>query len=310
MTPEHTETVSQEIARATALAADGQMTLAVKSFDLAREMAHIWADPAGLDKVTTREKVGLSKERDRYRQIHFKHGAGEERTSLLVMGDSLGLPRADRMGGSYKGGENTYPWMLGYEVHGFQPTAICQRYFTTADALAILRQEPALAETETAIIHLGLNDCATRMFLEHERLALSLLAADQREAFVDFARKNRKAILKYLPNRHYVAPETFRQNLDLLVDCLQRSGCKKIALTTIILPPSRSWAGTPGMAANFGRYNAEIMAAATRNDVMLFDLDRLVAERGNDTMLISDGMHLSDEGHTLFTREVVKLLKS
>lgn len=310
MTPENRETLQAEITRAETFAAAGHITLAVKSFDLAREMAHVLADPAALRTAIAREKTGLSGERDRYRKINFDHRAGEGRKPLLILGDSLGLPRSDRMAGSYKGAENTYAWMLGYETHGYQPTSICQRYFTTADALSVLAAEPALAQTGTAIIHLGLNDCANRMFLEHERLALSLLKPGLRDQIVGFARQHRRAILRHLPSRHYVDPDAFRRNLDVLVATLRKGGCAKIVLTTVILPPSRSWAGTPGVNANFGRYNQEIMAAAHRNDAILFDLDRLVAEHGIGEMLIDDGMHLSDAGHTLFTREVIKLLKA
>jgi len=308
MTPDHQSALGAEITRAHALAQAGQMTLAVKSFDLVREMTHVWADQVELAAITAREHSGLSNERDRYRAINFKHGAGEARTPLLILGDSLGLPRSDRMQGPHKGAENTYGWMLGYEVHGFQPTVLCQRYFTTADALAQLQKEQSLCAVDAAIIHLGLNDCANRIFLAHERHALSLLSADVREQIVGFARQYRRAILTHLPGRHYVSVEMFSSHLDLIVALLRAGGCGRILLTTIILPPSRSWPATPGVNANFGAYNQEVMAAAQRNDVTLFDLDRLVGEHGNVSMLIDDGMHLSDAGHTLFTREAVKLL--
>lgn len=310
MKADHQSALQAEINRAASMAAAGQMSLAVKSFDLAREMAHVWADPDTLETVIIREKSGLAGERDRYRKINFDHGTGEGRVPLLILGDSLGLPRADRMGGTYKGAENTYAWMLGYEVHQYQPTAICQRYFTSDDALSVLTGEPALTQCKAAIIHIGLNDCANRMFLEHERLALSLLPAELRDQIVGFARTYRRAILTGLPSRHYVDVDRFARNLDLLVDRLQRGGCTRILLSTIILPPSRSWPGTPGVNENFGRYNLAVMSAASRNGATLFDINRLVAEHGMEQMLIADGMHLSDAGHTLFTREAVKLLKA
>lgn len=310
MTPQHLEALVEEIDRATSLATDEEMSLAVKSFDLAREMAHVWADQDALVHAIRREEAGLAVEREHYRKINHGHGAGEDRNSLLILGDSLGLPRPERKAGAYHGAENTYGWMLGYEVHGFQPTSMCQRYFTTGDALRILEEEPGLTKSQATIIHLGLNDCANRMFLARERLALSLLKSETREKIVGFARKYRKPILRSLPSRHYVDRTTFRRNLDVLIDTLRRGGCEQIILTTIILPPSWSWPATPGVNENFASYNLEILSASARNQVTLFDLDRLIAEYGVKDMLIDDGMHLSDAGHTLFTREAVKLLKS
>lgn len=310
MTPENTQLLQDEITRAHEFAQANQMGLAVKSFDLAREMAHVFADPTALEKVITKEKSGLSKERQRYRAINFEHGAGEERVPLLLLGDSLGLPRSDQISGRYRGAETTYGWMLGYKAHPFQPTAVCQRYFTTDNAVRALTEEPALAQTKHAVIHLGLNDCANRMFLEHERLALSLLSEDLRQQIVGFAQAHRHAILKSLPGRHYVTADKFRTNLDLICALLRQGGTEKIILTTVILPSSLFWHFTPGINANFAKYNIEVLSAVQRNNATLLDLDRLVTEQGAKKMLVDDGMHLSVEGHRLFTREVVKLLAS
>ncbi len=309
MRPENKEALSAEIARAHSFAENGKMSLAVRSFDLAREMLVVWAKPASLQKQIAREKAHLVKERNRLRKINFDHGAGDGRTPLLILGDSLGLPRTDQKLIGYRGARHTYAWMLGSEKHGFQPTSVCQRYFTTQDALDVLEEEPDLTQSDAALIHLGLNDCAKRMFLEDERLALALLSADTRTALLSFAKRYRHAILTLLPGRHYTSLEDFQHNLDLLINRLQRGGCKKIVLTTIILPPSRTWRATPGVNENFGRYNLVLMSAAARNGAILFDFNRLVAERGLAEMLGEDGMHLSEAGHAMFANEASALLK-
>jgi len=249
MTPENTKMLQAEITRAHEFAQAGQMGLAVKFFDVAREMAHVFADPAALGQVISKEKSGLSNERQRYREINFEHGAGEGRVPLLLLGDSLGLPRSEQISGKYRGAETTYGWMLGYQAHPFHPTAVCQRYFTTDDAVRVLTEDPTLAQTKHAVIHLGLNDCANRRFLEHERLALSLLNDDLRQQIVGFAQTYQKTILKRLPERHYVCLDRFRSNLDLICALLRKGGAEKIILTTVILPPSKFWHATHGMNA-------------------------------------------------------------
>lgn len=306
MTPEHQAALTQEINRAHALAQEGRTGLAVKSFDLARGMARDWADPAALARAISTEKTNLGRERLAYADRVATHSTQAGRKQLLILGDSLGLPRPDAMATPQKGAEITYPWRLGNA--GFRVAQVCQRYFTTADALRVLDETPALAECDAAVIHLGLNDCANRMFMEDERLALGLLPEALRTRIVGFAQTYRRQILTQLPSRHYVTVEDYSANLDKLATRLRQGGARQLVLTTTILPPSRAWPSTPGVNANFGRYNQALMEVAWRTGATLFDLDRLIYEAGFAAVLNPDGMHLSAEGHALFANSVERFL--
>lgn len=309
MKPDHKEILTSEIDRAHAFAESSQAELAVKSFDLARAMAVNWADPGALQNAIATEKKHLSNERRIYRDQLTEKTQIATRGRLLVLGDSLCLPRPEAKSTPFKGAEITYPWLMGDGADNFAVTQIAQRYFTTADAVAMLSEEMTLAATDAAVIHLGLNDCANRIFLEDERLSLSLLDEALRTRIVSFAQKFRRLILQQLASRHYVPIVEYRRNLDLLIHYLRRGGAKKIVLTTIILPPSRAWPSTPGVNNNFASYCAAIMQAANGDDVILLELDRLIYEAGYDDRLEKDGMHLSAKGHSMFAQELRKLLR-
>jgi lysophospholipase L1-like esterase len=239
---------------------------------------------------------------------HTEQDAGEVTKKLLVFADSLGLPRTADKTGEMQGAESTYPWLLGEPQGSRIVESVCQRFFTTDSIVDTLRREPKLGAGHDVVVHVGLNDCSNRMFLADERLALGLLPQDVREAVVGFAQKFRRQIIRNLPSRHYVDIARFRQNLDFIVSELKARRARKVILTTIILPPPRFWAGTPGMNANFAAYNLEIMRAAERNNAVLFDLDRLVWHAIADGPLVDDGMHLSPVGHRLFADKCLELL--
>lgn len=302
------ETLEAEINRAHEFASAGQHDLAVFAFDLARKMATEFADPEALTSNIQREHTGLGREREAYRKRIEGRKSSMSEKKLLVLGDSLALPRPNRMDTPEKGAETTYPWHLSAPDTPFHVTLVAQRYYSTDSAVAQLCNEPDLAHCDAAIIHLGLNDCANRMFLEHERLSLAILPEALREKIVTFAQRYRRNILMKLPKRTYVPLDRFRKNLGVITHLLQKGGCTKILLTTVLLPPSKFWQATPGLNGNFATYNHEIFAATDEVDVLAFDFDRLAWGGGLEQTVGPDGMHLSDAGHRLFASEAIKRL--
>lgn len=284
-------------------AKSGDFRRATATFALARELAVSQANPSALSTALSENWQTRVDERKAYRDILAARGTGGQR--VLILDASSGLPRPDRMDTPHKGAEVTYPWLLGEAV---QPVLCSQRNITTADALDLLDADETLAHCDAAVIHLGLNDCANRIFSHRERVALSLLPTRLRYRIVGFAQTYRRDILRLLPARHYVELADFQRNLDLIIARLRAGGTKAIILTTIITPPSPRWAATPGVNLNFARYNQEILRAASRNGVTFFELDRMVLEGGQADLLIADGIHMSDAGNALFAQKLQGLL--
>jgi lysophospholipase L1-like esterase len=306
MSSEYVATVRAEISRAHELALAGNHASAVQSFALARAMVVDLADTKAVKKTVAADFAGFAREREMYRaMLAAREAAGDP---VLIFSDSLALPRTLEKVGRHQGCELTYPWLLGDALGNRPVVSMSQRFFTTDDVVTLLAADPTLGTGADVVVHVGLNDCSNRMFLAVERLAMNLLPEDVRASIVGFAQKYRRRIINLLPSRHYVPLEKFRANLDHIVLTLRARKARRIVLATIILPPVRFWAGTPGMNGNFSAYNMQIMAAVACHAVHLLDIDRYVWHDLPSGPLLDDGMHLSALGHGLFAAKAAELL--
>jgi lysophospholipase L1-like esterase len=304
---DHASRVADLIGFAEEAAGDGRDAAAAQGFATARAVAVSMCDPQLLGQRVRGTYSGLAAEREQYRAIIAKQRGGDRQ--VLVLADSLGLPRPDAKSGSAKGADQTYAMKLLEKLPTHAVESHCQRYFTTFDVLSLLRSDDTLGASADVVVHVGLNDCATRMFLERDRLALDLLEAETKDRVVSFAQRHRKLLLRELPSLHYVDPDQFSSNLDAIVRVLRDRDAGRIVLATIILPPERFWQATPGLQRNFARYNLLVMEVAARHDAAVLDIDRHVWEHQHQDVLLADGMHLSPAGHDLFADRAASLLQ-
>ena len=298
--------IADAMTRAETLAGSGHIPAAVQAFALARALCVDLAGPATLGRIVARNEAIYRAERETHRAaIAARRPEGR---GLVIFADSLGLPRPVPKGGAPIE-QRVYPELLADALPDRAVTSIAQRFFTTAHVLSELQADPSLgSEGADIILHVGLNDCANRMFLEYERLSLDLLPEDVSARVVTFSQKNRRAILRHLAPRHYVSPEMFAANLDAILALLKARGAGRVLMATIILPPVRSWPATPGLNMNFGNYNRAIMTAAWRHEAILFDIDRHIWQAQHRDALLPDGMHLATEGHRIFAKQALALL--
>lgn len=306
MTQDYIEVIRAEIERAFSLAEAGKAHSSLQSFSFVRTMMTELADQKELQAVIARDVAGSKRERESYRKM-LRDSSGAD-DPILIFGDSLGLPRPEHKSGSTLGGADTYPWLISNAQPGRRMESICQRYLTTDGVLTALQAEPALGTDCDVLIHIGLNDCSKRMFLHGQRLSMNLLPEDLRNRIVGFSQKYRGRIITNLPPSHYVPPETFKANLDQILTLLKARKARKIAVSTIIIPPTRFWHATPHMSFNFTAYNQMIMNAAFQHKALLLDLDRYVWQDLPSGPLLPDGMHLSLVGHQLMAAKAVELL--
>lgn len=301
MTPDDEALISSEIDRAYEFAARGAHRMAAQSFAATRSMCVELADRTALERKIQYVHRKALRERDQYREIiASRRSSGRP---LVIFSDSLGLPRPDEVAGPFAGAERTYPFMLVDRLPQHSVNSHCQRYFTTRHVLDLLHGDSTLGVDSDVVLHVGLNDCAWRMFLENERLALDLLAPALKDKIVGFSQKHRLSILRELPLRHYVEPGHFQANVDAILELLSHRGAR-VVVTTIIIPPLSTWSNTPGMERNFTHYNLMLMNAAARHAATLLDLDRLIWFRKQDGDLLPDGMHLGASGHALMTEQL------
>lgn len=306
MTTDHVELIRAEIERAFSFAEAGRAHSSLQSFTLVRTMITELADQKELKAVIARDVAGCKRERESYRTMLLESSGTSD--TMVIFGDSLGLPRPDDKVGPTLGGADTYPWLIADAQPGRKLDSICQRYFTTEGVLTALHAEPTLGADADVLIHVGLNDCSKRMFLHGQRLSMNLLPEDLRNRIVSFSQKYRGRIIANLPASHYVKPEEFRTNLDQIVMLLKARRARKIALSTVIIPPTKFWHATPHMSFNFTSYNHTIMTVAYHHKVLLLDIDRFVWQDIPAGALLADGMHLSSVGHKLMAAKAVELL--
>ena len=311
MKAEDLETLTACIETAYALAERGDREAAVHQFATARVLSGTRADQALLTKEVQRQYNICKKERDYYREDARVHSTGrpDAGNGILVLADSLGLPRAYEMETPRRGAEVLYPNLLGRMFPDRVITSLAQRLFTTSDAVAMLEAEPDLGRDASIILHMGLNDAARRMYIERHRISLALLPEAQRDRIVRFGQVYRKDILQYLPPLFYTDCDQFVTNIDRVISLARERKARRVVLLTIIVPPLRSWAGTPHAPRYFAEYNLRIMTTALRHDMPYIDFDRHVWASMESGPLNDDGMHLSAFGHQLLATELAKVLR-
>lgn len=292
--------------QAEAMMAKGWKHAGVQLFAAARELLVEMPGDEVINKIVARNEQTLVREREHHRKALAKREKSGR--PVLIMADSLALPRPVPAG-SDPLKEKVYPVLLAETMPKHPVISICQRYFTTDHVRRELEANPSLGQEADVILHVGLNDCAFRMFRESERLALDLLPQSLSERLVDFTRCNRRAILTILPSHHYVTLEQFSSNLDAILLMLRQRKARKIVMATMILSPLRTWADSPGVNLNFARYNVALMEAALRYGARVLDFDRHIWLSHHLNVQLDDGIHLTSEGHRLFARETLQLLR-
>lgn len=306
LTDDQIAEIGKILDQAEAMMAKGWKHAGVHLFATARELLVEMPGAEVIDKIVARHEQTLVREREQHRKALTSWMTRGR--PVLIMADSLGLPRPVPAG-SPPLEEKVYPVILAEAMPKHPIISICQRYFTTDHVRRELEENPSLGKEADVILHVGLNDCAFRMFRENERLAVEMLPQSLSDRLIDFTRRNRRAILSSLPSRHYVTLEQFRANLDAILLMLRQRNARKIVMATMILSPLRTWAGSPGVNLNFARYNVALMEAGLRYGARVLDFDRHIWLSHHLNVQLDDGIHLTSEGHRLFAREALQLLR-
>src|SRR6185369_16381679 len=130
-----------------------------------------------------------------------------------------------------------------------------------------------LRRAEVVVVHVGIVDCAPRVFLRRERQFVeNLRPAFLREAILSNVHRHRRAIVN-LRKKVYVPPEEMDER-------------------------------SPGFIKNAERYNQILKTHAEANEVYLIDIDRMIKEAGGAAQLTVDGIHLNEVGHAMLAREI------
>ena len=221
---------------------------------------------------------------------------------IVIFSDSLARPRPDIDPSEKTEYEETYGYLLKkhYECK-HEVDILYVESLDTHDAIHWNQRMVAFRSPDLVIYHLGINDCAPRLFKKGSRSIV--LSPWFRKVTFDLALKAmsyfRYTLTKFRP-MVYTSLNDFGNNIDLMKkEVLSYSQNAKFIFVSIAksnVLNEKSY----GYNRNVERYNEVLKKKAD----MYIDINELI---GNDG-LISDGIHLSGRSHRMLYTKLKEII--
>ncbi len=216
---------------------------------------------------------------------------------VIVFSDSLGRPRPDISSSEQTQYQNIYGYLLRQRLKYYEVEIHYFDALDTEKAYSLVERQLAFRKPSIIILHIGINDCAPRIFKKNSRNIIfrSWFPQKIKHLIMHFIRHQRYFLTKYIfRNRVYVSQQHFRDNLHKIEEIVHEYSPHCHFLVMSILPTSsqldqRSY----GFNENVARYNAVLQEVFKDDYVNLADL------LGNnpEEYLISDGIHMTGQAH-------------
>lgn len=156
------------------------------------------------------------------------------------------------------------------------------------------------------IIHLGIVDCAPRLFTRGEQRLLGVMPF--RRIIIRFASKHRYFLTKTFP-KVYVRKDVFaRKYRDLLEAILQKTPTKKIFLINLAATKPRNIGRSYGIERNIQDYNAVIAGIASEFPGRIHLIDLFAMTQVDPSLAFDDGIHLTAKGHEVLAETISRLI--
>jgi len=228
---------------------------------------------------------------------------------IVVMADSLAMAREGETNVAY---ETTYPYLLEQRLRerfGAQAPLIIERGMRRRTIEYVLDEWYELVDLRKAdvvVIHVGIVDCAPRVFLRRERQFVeNLRPGFLREFVLGKVHRHRRAIVN-MRKKVYVPPDRFNGLVAQVMAKAKESKLRSLVMVNIITPPAEMDERSPGFIRNVGVYNEILKAHANGSGVHLIDLDGMIKAAGGVEQLTVDGIHINEAGHEMLAKEIEK----
>ncbi len=235
-----------------------------------------------------------------HRQEMRGHCTMRQPPKITILADSLALPRGEV---PYDG---IYPTLLDnrfrcrYGAHAPRVINRGMRYRTIREVQDEWTEQVELVAADIVVVHVGLVDCAPRVFLHHEHLYIERMrSARLRNVILGFVNNHRRALIRWRPHRVYVPLPHFVQGVAAIIQRVEHSTVHALILLNIILPTDELEYRSPGFQRNVDLYNDVLASHAGRGKVSLVDVNALIWRHGGPDRLTVDGTHINCEGHRL-----------
>jgi len=161
-----------------------------------------------------------------------------------------------------------------------------------------------LRKPQIVIVHVGIVDCAPRVFLRREAsFVANIRFARLRDRIFKFTHDHRRRIVQFR-RRVYVPLARFERLVQKVVEKAREAEVQSLVFINIIRPPDSVEERSPGFQSNVIAYNQVLQEQTKHPFVSLIDLNRLVHDDGGSDALTVDGIHLNERGHTLLAQEL------
>lgn len=223
----------------------------------------------------------------------------KRRKKVVILGDSLAMPR-DEDKVTY---ENTYAYQLALHE---ELDVICRA--VRANDTSKQSKEQALYDDiicfrpDIIIIHLGIVDCAPRLFSKKHIFFLSFFPSWFKKKYMDFFSKYRPFFTRRLP-KVYVKKEQFEKNIVKIMSVC-RDFTDEIYCISISDTNKNNKIRSYGFSNNIETYNDILKAVSLKNNVIFFDLFNEMQA----SYLLDDGIHLTPIGHKKIYEELSILI--
>jgi len=228
---------------------------------------------------------------------------------IVVMADSLAMAREGESNVAY---ETTYPYLLDQWLRqrfGSQAPLVSERGMRRRTIEYVLDEWYELVDlrkTDVVVVHVGIVDCAPRVFLRRERQFVENLRPGFLRRFIlDYVHRHRRAVVN-MRKKVYVPPERFNALVGQVMAKAKASELRSLVIVNIITPPAEMDERSPGFIRNVGIYNEILRTHAEANGAHLIDIDRLIKEAGGVEQLTVDGIHINEAGHKMLAQEIEK----
>ncbi|HEX3249372.1 MAG TPA: SGNH/GDSL hydrolase family protein [Pyrinomonadaceae bacterium] len=227
---------------------------------------------------------------------------------IAILADSLALPREDVGGDELL--EVTYPFLLDQSLRrqfGAGAPIIFERGMRRRTIEYVLDEWNELVELrkpQIVIVHVGIVDCAPRVFLRREAsFVANIRFASLRERIFKFTHDHRRRIVQFR-RKVYVPLPRFERLVQQVVQKARETEVRSLVFINIIRPPDTVEERSPGFQSNVIAYN-QVLQDQTKHDfVSVIDLNRLVHDQGGPETLMVDGIHLNERGHVLLAQQL------
>jgi lysophospholipase L1-like esterase len=165
-----------------------------------------------------------------------------------------------------------------------------------------------LRRPDAVIVHVGIVDCAPRVFSPVERSAVARLRPVYlRRIAISLAHRMRPRLIRLRGPRPYLAEADFRRGVRDVVDRARVAGVRALVFVNMLVPTDDLEQRSPGFQRHAMRYNA-ILAEESPRGALMVDFNAMAIEHGGVAAITVDGMHPNPTGHRLLASALLAAL--